>query len=100
MQRILSALGCTVLLAGSGEEALGVAGHSSCDAVFMDIHLPGMTGTEAMQRMREAGVRAPVVALTAYAMKGDRERFLADGFDGYIAKPVRISEIVSFLETL
>lgn len=41
-----------------------------------------------------------MVALTAYAMKGDRERFLADGFDGYIAKPVRISEIVSFLETL
>jgi len=100
MQRILSALGCTVLLAGSGEEALGVAGHSSCHAVFMDIHLPGMTGTEAMLRMREAGVRAPVVALTAYAMKGDRERFLADGFNGYIAKPIRISEIVSFLETL
>jgi CheY-like chemotaxis protein len=59
-----------------------------------------MTGTEAMLRMREAGVRAPVVALTAYAMKGDRERFLADGFNGYIAKPIRISEIVSFLETL
>jgi hypothetical protein len=100
MQRVLSALGCTVLLAGTGEEALGVAGHSTCDAVFMDIHLPGMTGTEAMKRMRKAGVRAPVVALTAYAMKGDRERFLADGFDGYIAKPIQISEIVSFLETL
>jgi len=100
MQRILSALGCTVLLAGSGEEALAVAGHSTCDAIFMDIHLPGMTGTEAMQHMREAGVRAPVVALTAFAMKGDRERFLADGFDAYIAKPLRISEIVSFLEKL
>jgi PAS domain S-box-containing protein len=100
MQRILSALGCTVLLAGSGEEALAVAGHSSCDAVFMDIHLPGMNGTEAMKRIREAGLRTPVVALTAYAMKGDRERFLADGFDGYIAKPIRISEIVSFLEKL
>ncbi len=100
MQRILSTLGCTVLLAGSGEEALAVAGNASCDAVFMDIHLPGMNGTEAMRRMREAGVRAPVVAITAYAMKGDRERFLADGFDGYIAKPVRISEIVSFLERL
>jgi len=100
MQRILSALGCRVLLAGSGEEALAVAGHSTFDAVFMDIHLPGMNGTEAMHRMREAGVRSPVVALTAYAMKGDRERFLADGFDGYIAKPLRISEIVSFLEKL
>jgi PAS domain S-box-containing protein len=100
MQRILSALGCAVLLAASGEEALEVAGHSTCDAVFMDIHLPGMSGTEAMRRMREAGVRAPIAALTAYAMKGDRERFLAEGFDGYIAKPLRISELVSFLETL
>jgi PAS domain S-box-containing protein len=100
MQRILSALGCTVLLAASGEEALEVAGHSTCDAVFMDIHLPGMSGTEAMRRMREAGVRAPIAALTAYAMKGDRERFLAEGFDGYIAKPLRISELVSFLEAL
>jgi len=100
MQRILSALGCTVLLAATGEEALDVAAHSSCDAVFMDIHLPGINGREAMDRMRQAGVRAPVVALTAYAMKGDRERFLAEGFDAYIAKPVRISEIVSFLEQL
>ncbi len=100
MQRILSALGCAVLLAASGEEALEVAGHSTCDAVFMDIHLPGMSGTEAMRRMREAGVRAPIAALTAYAMKGDRERFLAEGFDRYIAKPLRISELVSFLEKL
>jgi len=68
--------------------------------VFMDIHLPGMNGTEAMRRIREAGLKVPIVALTAYAMKGDRERFLADGFDGYIAKPVRISEIISFLEGL
>ena len=43
-------------------------------------------------------MRGPLVALTAYAMKGDSERFLAEGFDGFIAKPVRIAEIVSFLE--
>ena len=66
----------------------------------MDIHLPGMSGTEAMRRMREAGMKAPVVALTAYAMKGDRERFISEGFDAYVAKPVRISEIVTFLEGL
>ncbi len=100
MQRILSAFGCRVLLAGSGEEALDVAAHSSYDAVFMDIHLPGMNGTEAMRRMRDAGVKAPVVALTAYAMKGDKERFIAEGFDAYIAKPVRISEIITFLKGL
>ena len=48
--------------------------------------------------MRDKGARGPFVALTAYAMKGDAEGFLADGFDGFIAKPVRISEVISYLE--
>ena len=98
MERILAAFGCTVLLAATGEEALDVAAGGSCDIVFMDIQLPGMNGIEAMRRLRDGGVRGPFVALTAYAMKGDAERFLAEGFDGFIAKPVRIAEIVSFLE--
>ena len=98
MERILSAFGCTVLSAASGEEALTVAAASPCDLVFMDIQLPGINGIEAMRKLRERGVRGPFVALTAFAMKGDPERFLAEGFDGFIAKPVRIAEIVSFLE--
>jgi PAS domain S-box-containing protein len=98
MEKILTAFGCTVLLAGSGEEALVVAERASYDMVFMDIQLPGMNGIEAMKRMREKGKRGPMVALTAYAMKGDPERFLAEGFDGFIAKPVRISEVISYLE--
>jgi hypothetical protein len=98
MERILTAFGCTVLLAASGEEALVIAEHASYDLVLMDIQLPGMNGIETMRRMRERGARGPFVALTAYAMKGDAERFLADGFDGFIAKPVRISEVVSYLE--
>jgi PAS domain S-box-containing protein len=98
MERILTAFGCTVHLAGSGEEALVLAERVSFDLVFMDIQLPGISGIEAMRRLRERGTRGPMVAITAYAMKGDAEQFLAEGFDGYIAKPVRISEIVSFLE--
>ena len=98
MERILSAFGCTVLLAGSGEEALEIAGRSTYDLVFMDIQLPGINGIEAMRRLRASGSRGPMIALTAYAMKGDEERFLAEGFDGFIAKPVRISEVVSYLE--
>lgn len=98
MERILGAFGCTVISAGSGEEALAAAEGSACDLVFMDIQLPGMNGIEAMRRLRQKGMRGPFVALTAFAMKGDPERFLAEGFDGFIAKPVRISEIVSFLE--
>jgi PAS domain S-box-containing protein len=98
MERILSAFGCTVCSSASGEEALRIATRSPCDLVFMDIQLPGIGGIEAMRRLREMGVRGPFVALTAFAMKGDQERYLAEGFDGFIAKPVRISEIVSFLE--
>jgi PAS domain S-box-containing protein len=98
MERILTAFGCTVLLAASGEEALVVSENTPCDVVFMDIQLPGISGIEAMRRMRERGARGPLVALTAYAMKGDAERFLAEGFDGFIAKPVRIAEVISYLE--
>ena len=98
MERILGAFGCTVLSAASGEEALTMAAASPYDLVFMDIQLPGINGIEAMRKLRERGVRGPFVALTAFAMKGDPERFLAEGFDGFIAKPVRIAEIVSFLE--
>ena len=98
MERILTAFGCTVILASSGEEAVAAGPRAVYDLVFMDIQLPGMNGVEAMRAMRAAGARGPFVALTAYAMKGDPERFLADGFDGFIAKPVRIAEVVSFLE--
>ena len=98
MERILGAFGCAVFVAATGEEAIAIADRSPCDLIFMDIQLPGMSGVEAMRKLRERGVRGPFVALTAFAMKGDAERFLAEGFDGFIAKPVRIAEIVSFLE--
>jgi CheY-like chemotaxis protein len=98
MEMMLGAFGCTVVLAASGEEALAVAKQETYDMVFMDIQLPGINGIETMHRMREAGVRGPMIAITAYAMAGDAERFLAEGFDGYIAKPVRISEVLSYLE--
>jgi CheY-like chemotaxis protein len=98
MEKILTAFGCTVVLAESGEEALSAAEGSSYDLVFMDIQLPGMNGIEAMRALRKKGARGPMVALTAYAMKGDAERFLAEGFDGFIPKPVRISEVISYLE--
>ena len=98
MERILGAFGCAVFVAATGEEAIAIADRSPCDLIFMDIQLPGINGIETMLQMRERGVRGPFVALTAFAMKGDAERFLAEGFDGFIAKPVRIAEIVSFLE--
>jgi CheY-like chemotaxis protein len=61
----------------------------------MDIQLPGMDGREAAQVLKAAAdtQHIPIVALTAFAMKGDRERLLAEGFDGYIAKPIDIKDI-------
>jgi CheY-like chemotaxis protein len=62
----------------------------------MDVQLPGMDGIEALARLREDERTAsiPVLALTAQAMSGDRERFLAAGFDGYLSKPVDIAELI------
>ena len=61
----------------------------------MDVQLPGMDGRAAMQALKaDPGTRQiPVIAMTAFAMKGDRESLLADGFDGYIAKPISTKEV-------
>ena len=66
------------------------------DLVLMDIQLPDIDGVETLGRLRadERTASIPVLAVTAQAMRGDRERFLAAGFDGYVAKPVDIAELV------
>jgi CheY-like chemotaxis protein len=65
--------------------------------VLMDIQLPDIGGVEALGRLRanERTASLPVVALTAQAMEGDRERFLAAGFDGYLAKPVNVADLIA-----
>jgi two-component system cell cycle response regulator DivK len=96
---VLQAKGYTALEATSGEEALELAAEHVPDLILMDVHLPGMDGIEALGRIRADARTAeiPVVALTAQAMAGDRERFLESGFDGYISKPVNVLE---FIETV
>ncbi|GAB4248967.1 response regulator [Deferrisoma sp.] len=90
--KVLSRHGYEVVEATSGEEALELAPRVRPDLVLMDISLGGMDGLEATRRLKAlpgvAGV--PVVAITAYAMVGDRERALEAGCDGYIAKPVDV----------
>ena len=94
---VLQATGYRTLEATTGEEAVGLAAEHSPDLVLMDIQLPDIDGMEALGRLRADGRTAsvPVLALTAQAMEGDRERFLAAGFDGYISKPVNVADFVS-----
>ncbi len=74
----------------NGADALAGMSNARPDLVLLDISLPGMDGSEILRRMREdLSLRAlPVVALTAHAMSGDRERFLAAGFNDYVTKPI------------
>lgn len=77
--------------AADGNEALEALDHEPFDIVLMDIHMPGLDGAEAFKRLRNSGSVnrvTPVIALTADSMRGDREKFLAKGFDGYVAKPI------------
>jgi two-component system, cell cycle response regulator DivK len=95
MRDVLSHLGYRTLEASDAEAGVGLARAHNPDLIFMDIQLPGMDGVEALFRLRSdpvtAGLR--IVALTAFAMKEDRERLLAHGFDGYLEKPVDVLEL-------
>ena len=94
---VLEASGYRTLEATSGERAVELAIEHGPDLVLMDIQLPDIDGVEALGRLRadERSASLPVLALTAQAMEGDRERFLAAGFDGYLSKPVDIADFVS-----
>jgi two-component system, cell cycle response regulator DivK len=93
---VLRAKGFATIEAVTGEEGVQLARRHAPALVLMDVHLPGVSGVEALARMRadERTASIPVVALTAQAMRGDRERFLEAGFDGYLAKPVDMFELI------
>ncbi len=100
--RLLEKRGHSVVLAQNGREALEALEKQNFDIVLMDIQMPEMDGFEAMKRIREkekvSGAHQPVIALTAHAMKGDRERCLASGMDDYLNKPIRPQELDEILE--
>jgi two-component system, cell cycle response regulator DivK len=94
---VLLASGYRTLEATTGGQAVELATSHSPDLVLMDIQLPDIGGVDALGRLRadERTASVPVVALTAQAMEGDRERFLAAGFDGYLSKPVNIVDLLA-----
>jgi two-component system sensor histidine kinase/response regulator len=101
---ILERLGHDVTVASNGREAVDATAHTGFDLVLMDIQMPEMGGVEATAKIREReaveGGHLPIVAMTAHAMAGDRERFLAAGMDEYISKPIsqeRLREVVRSL---
>ena len=100
--RLLEKRGHHVVVAGNGREALEALEKGSFDLVFMDVQMPEMDGLEATAAIRDkeksSGLHQPIIALTAHAMKGDREKCLAGGMDGYLTKPIRPPELDGILE--
>ena len=96
---VLLAKGYRTLEATTGLEAVDMASEHTPDLVLMDIQMPDLDGVQALHRLRgdERTAAIPVLALTAQAMRGDDERFLAEGFDGYISKPVNVRELVGIV---
>ena len=101
---VLQHAGFTVVSAPTGEEGVDLATEQPPDLVLMDLQLPGITGTEALRRLRSnpSSSGVPVVAVTAFAMRTDRERARQAGFDGFVEKPISTralpAQVQRFLE--
>ena len=102
--RLLEKRGHRVDTATNGREACDAFHRLSYDVILMDVQMPEMTGIEATAAIRQAergtAHHIPIIAMTAHAMKGDRERFLAGGMDGYISKPILLKDLTDALEKI
>ncbi len=102
--RLLEKAGHTAVIAGNGREALAALERERFDVVLMDVEMPEMGGFEATGLIRAKekakGGRIPIIAMTAHALKGDRERCLAAGMDDYVAKPIHAEELRRVINAL
>jgi len=100
--RLLEKRGHRVALARNGREAVAQVEREHFDLVLMDVQMPELDGLEATLAIREkekaTGAHLPIVAMTAHAMRGDQERCLAAGMDGYVSKPINIKELISVVQ--
>lgn len=99
--RLLEKAGNLVEIANNGQEALQKLGQKEYDLILMDVQMPIMDGIQATKKIRESkknGEHRPIIALTAHAMKGDAEKCLTAGMDGYVSKPIRSEELFQEIE--
>ena len=103
VEYLLEEGGYAIVKAASGEEALAIAHDRAAaapDLILMDIHLPGMDGLSVVRAMKadDRMANVPILALTAHAMRGDKDRFLEAGCDGYISKPIDVKTFLTSIE--
>ena len=101
VEYLLEEGGVNIVKATSGEEALKITRSADpFDLILMDIHLPGMDGLSVVREMKGDArtSRVPILALTAHAMRGDKDRFLDAGCDGYISKPIDVKTFIASIE--
>jgi signal transduction histidine kinase/DNA-binding response OmpR family regulator len=96
--RMLEKRGHDVTVVANGRDAVAAVASGSFDLVLMDVQMPEMDGLEATQAIRAAGHSLPIVAMTAHAMKGDADRCLAAGMDGYVSKPISADRLLEAIE--
>jgi CheY-like chemotaxis protein len=100
--RILEKSGHSVVTANNGNEAVAALQHETVDLVLMDVEMPEMDGFEATVAIRKEEIgknrHIPIIAMTAHAMPGDKEKCLAAGMDDYISKPIRALDLLNLLE--
>jgi PAS domain S-box-containing protein len=104
VERLLAKHGHSVHAVENGRDAVAAAAGETYDVILMDVQMPVMDGLEATAAIRHmqssTASRVPIIALTAHAMQGDRERFLASGMDAHVSKPIRIQELLNSIEGL
>jgi CheY-like chemotaxis protein len=100
MARRLARRGFDVEMSASGKAALDDAISAPPDLILMDMNMPEMDGWEATRKLREQGITTPIIAITAHAMTGDRERAIEAGCTEYHAKPVEMDRLLSLIDQL
>ena len=93
-----------MVVADDGAKALKALQEHAFDLILMDVQMPVMDGVEATAAIRQAeettGVHIPIIAMTAHAMAGDRQRFLKAGMDGYVSKPIHSQELLDAIDSV